>query len=64
VELNKDTLTDSAELTKPILPYLLRQEEANDYFYRVYSWRQGQLVAQSNILEDDSPILHLVPPMG
>lgn len=62
VELKKDVLISSIELTKPILPYLLREEEANDYFYRVNSWRKEQLVGTS-ILEDDSPELQIVPPL-
>lgn len=44
VELHKQALRETIELTKPWLPFLLREEIADDYFYRVESWQNGSLL--------------------
>lgn len=63
-ELTATSLSATVTLTKPVLAYLLRQEEANDYFYRIESWRGGNAITSSAWQEDDSPGLQIVPPMG
>ena len=69
-ELTPESLSYTAKLTKPLLPYLLNEEVANDYFYRIESYRKvdGEdvftLVASSGFHKTDDSHLTIIPPLA
>jgi hypothetical protein len=60
--LKQDAPAKTVKLVKPFLLYLLTKEEADDYFYRVESWRAGTVLASSSILRSDERELQVTPP--
>jgi hypothetical protein len=70
IELSAGVLNGNVKLIRPILPYLLRQDTADDYFYRVESMRKssqnGELVkvAESGWTGGEGPSLTVTPPLS
>jgi hypothetical protein len=63
VTLTRNELSKTVNLIKPFLLYLLRDEEANDYVYKVSSYRSQQLIATQDFPQDDAPLLNIDPPL-
>jgi hypothetical protein len=69
IGLSAEVLGGAVKLIRPFLPYLLRQDTGDDYFYRVESLRksgpEGNLtkVAELNWTSHEGPILTVTPPL-
>jgi hypothetical protein len=69
IDLSTVAPRGTVKLIRPFLPYLMRQDTADDYFYRIESLRksgpEGHLVkvAELNWTSHEGPALTVTPPL-
>jgi hypothetical protein len=70
IMFTKDVLRHDIQLVRPFLPFLQRLPSADDYFFRVESWRkldpgsQPVKIAETPWTQSEGPALAVTPPRG